>query len=183
MPAHIKSPIPSGKANTDRAIIAINWLIADAIIETTIKIYHAGCLDFDTSAFQEWTVWLYENYTDYVVAMTYTDDPDLMRLNAGAVILPDLEARVQIGVGAYLMKDNFNNLKKQLDDLLWLSPSGIVIFSYDEIAVNEDLQRLLEDHFRQKPSSLAAGSATTISVPEVRQTAPSGSNSPGRTPS
>jgi len=104
------------------------------------------------TTFQEWPTWVYNGHVDYLVAMNYTDDPGLMGINSAATILPDLETRVQIGLGAYLMKDDLGPLKEQLEDLMWLSPSGIVIFSYDEIAGSTELRGFLGKHFSQKPS-------------------------------
>ena len=41
--------------------------------------------------------------------------------------------KVQIGMGAYLLRNKPDAFKEQLDSLYTLSPSGIVIFSYDDL--------------------------------------------------
>ncbi|MEA3488887.1 MAG: family 10 glycosylhydrolase [Candidatus Omnitrophota bacterium] len=101
------------------------------------------------TTFQQWPLWLHEGYVNYIVAMDYTDDLNLMEINAAALILPDLEKRVHIGIGAYLLKDRLEKLKKQIGSLRRLSPSGVVIFSYDEVAKKEDLQDFLAKNFKQ----------------------------------
>ncbi len=93
--------------------------------------------------FQNWTKWLREGLVDYVVAMNYTDDTSLMELNSTSLFMPGLEDKVQIGVGAYLLKEKPNILKDQINILRRISPAGIVFFSYDEIAANADLQNFL----------------------------------------
>lgn len=95
------------------------------------------------STLQNWTRWLREGYIDYVVAMNYTDDTNLMELRSGSLLLQGLKQKVHIGIGAYLMKDNPEALKSQLRSLQNLSPKGIVIFSYDDIAASEEIQDFL----------------------------------------
>ena len=103
------------------------------------------------STFQDWTGWLRKGYVDYVVAMNYTDDTALMELNSSSLLLPGLDKKVHIGIGAYLLKDKPETLKDQLKSLRELSPSGIVIFSYDEIARDEEIRKYLSDNFRTAP--------------------------------
>ncbi len=98
--------------------------------------------------FQDWTEWLREGYVDYVTVMNYTDDTKLLELNSGSMLLPEVEEKVYIGVGAYLLKKKTAVLKEQLSYLIELSPAGIVIFSYDDIADNEELQVFLEKNFK-----------------------------------
>ena len=97
---------------------------------------------------QDWTEWLRKGYLDYVVAMNYTDDTRLMELNSGSLFLPGLDKKVHIGVGAYLLKNKPDAFKAQLKSLRKLSPAGIVIFSYDDISDNTELQNFLSGNFK-----------------------------------
>lgn len=101
------------------------------------------------TSFQNWTTWLNKGYADYVIVMNYTDNTEFMELNSKALLALDADRRIYIGLGAYLVKDNPEIIKNQLSSLQKLSPSGIVIFSYDEIAKNEDLQKFMADYFNQ----------------------------------
>ena len=94
---------------------------------------------------QDWTEWLDKGYADYVVAMNYTDDTKLMKLHSYSLMAGEFGRKVHMGVGAYLLKTKPGELKKQLEILKKLSPPGIVIFSYDDIAGNKDLQKTLSD--------------------------------------
>ncbi|MBD3426763.1 MAG: family 10 glycosylhydrolase [Candidatus Omnitrophica bacterium] len=96
---------------------------------------------------QDWTVWLQEGYADYVVAMNYTDDLDLLKLNAKSLLLPGFEKEVHMGVGAYLLKQEPELIEEEIGLLLGLSPGGIVIFSYDDLAGNGRLQEYLAGKF------------------------------------
>ncbi|MGB2600731.1 MAG: family 10 glycosylhydrolase [Candidatus Omnitrophota bacterium] len=97
--------------------------------------------------FQDWTRWLEEDIVDYVVAMNYTDDTRLLTLNAKSLLLPGLDKKVYMGVGAYLLEDIPEVLEAEIDTLRELSPGGIVVFSYDDIAKNESLQKFLTERF------------------------------------
>ena len=106
------------------------------------------------STFQNWPEWINKKFVDNVVAMNYTDDIDLVKLYSSSLMINDFEKNVQIGVGAYLMKDNTSAIKEQVNYLRSLSPAGVVIFSYDDIAGNDELKDFLGKNFRQsqKPS-------------------------------
>jgi uncharacterized lipoprotein YddW (UPF0748 family) len=97
---------------------------------------------------QDWTEWLRLGYADYVVAMNYTDDTRLMELNSGSLLIGNLDKKVHIGIGAYLLKGDTKTLKAQLESLRKISPAGIVVFSYDDIAGNKEIQKLLADELR-----------------------------------
>jgi len=92
---------------------------------------------------QDWTEWLDKDYVDYVVAMNYTDDTKLMKLFSYSLSAEEFGEKVHMGVGAYLLKTNPKELKEQLEFLKEFSPPGIVVFSYDDIAENEDLRKTL----------------------------------------
>ncbi len=104
-------------------------------------------------AFQDWTRWLREGLIDYVVAMNYTDDPELMELNSRSILFPQLQDRVYIGIGAYLLKGKPEAVKEQLDILRNISPGGIVIFSYDDVAESKELQDVIARRAALPPSS------------------------------
>ncbi len=94
-------------------------------------------------SFQDWTKWLNEGYVDWVVAMNYTEDTELMKLNSLSLLLPQFEGKVYIGIGAFLLKDKPEVITEQISFLRKLAPGGIVIFSYDNIVQNKELQDYL----------------------------------------
>lgn len=100
--------------------------------------------------FQDWTQWLKSGYVDYIVAMNYTDDTHLMELKSRSLLIGDYRDKMYIGVGAYILKESPRVLEEQLIFLKKLSPGGIVIFSYDEVAASKDLQEFLTDNFGKK---------------------------------
>jgi len=97
--------------------------------------------------FQDWTEWLKKNYIDYIVVMNYTDDADFFELTSKSLLEPDFGGKIYMGVGAYLFKDNPDLFKNQLESLKKISPDGIIIFSYDNIAENEEFQEILSEEF------------------------------------
>ncbi len=97
--------------------------------------------------FQNWPEWLRKGLIDYVVFMNYTENNDYMKIRAESVLFPDLKEKLQIGLGAYLMREDMENLKKQIITAKNLSPDGIVIFSYDDIAENQELKNFLQKNF------------------------------------
>ncbi|MFH1877892.1 MAG: family 10 glycosylhydrolase [Candidatus Omnitrophota bacterium] len=88
--------------------------------------------------FQDWIEWLKEGIADYIVAMNYTDDTKLMKMNTYSLFIPPFRKKVFIGLGAYLLKNKPRVFKSQLEFLKKVSPGGIVIFSYDELADNPE---------------------------------------------
>jgi len=99
------------------------------------------------TAFQDWTEWLRKGHVDYVVVMDYTDDPRLMELNAVSLLMPGVEGRVHVGIGAYLLKEKPGDIVEQLSRLSRLAPAGIVLFSYDDVYGNDDVVEFLEENF------------------------------------
>ena len=96
---------------------------------------------------QNWTKWINKKYVDYVVCMNYTDDEELFDLNSESVMLPSIRDNIFMGIGAYLLKNNLDALYKEFKSLKKLSPRGIVIFSYDDIATNKNLQNFIRSNF------------------------------------
>ncbi len=99
------------------------------------------------ATFQDWTKWLEKGIVDSVIVMNYTDDTRLMGLYSSAIMALDKQNRTQIGIGAYLMKDDTAEVMEQITLLKNLSPSGIVIFSYDDLADNTQLKQFLAENF------------------------------------
>ena len=93
--------------------------------------------------FQDWTLWLKKKLVDYVVVMNYSDDARTMYLNSRSVLLPDYKDKIYIGIGAYLLKNSLKTLEEEITLTRKLSPGGIVLFSYDELAGNKELQEFL----------------------------------------
>jgi uncharacterized lipoprotein YddW (UPF0748 family) len=90
--------------------------------------------------FQDWTKWLMKGYIDWVVVMNYTDNTELMKLNSRSLLFPQLNEKIYIGVGAFLMEKNPDSFKKQIEFLRKTKPGGIVIFCYEDIMQNPELQ-------------------------------------------
>ena len=97
--------------------------------------------------FQNWTEWLDSGLVNSVMIMNYTDDTPLFKLNSVSSLAAGKKGSVQIGVGSYLLKDDPETLKDQLKAAGALSPSGVVLFSYDEVAGDQDLQEFLAETF------------------------------------
>lgn len=102
------------------------------------------------TAFQDWEEWLRNGHADYVVAMNYTDDPRLMELNTSSLLMADVEDRVYVGIGAYLLKKNPDDIVEQLSRLSRLEPAGIVLFSYDDIYGNDVVTGFLKNNFKRE---------------------------------
>lgn len=100
------------------------------------------------STFQNWTEWIDKKIVDNVVVMNYTDDLDLVKLYSSSFPRKDLEKNIQMGIGAYLMPNNIEGIKGQIEYLKTLSPAGVVIFSYDDIAKNDELKNFLAANFK-----------------------------------
>ncbi|MFH1304785.1 MAG: family 10 glycosylhydrolase [Candidatus Omnitrophota bacterium] len=93
--------------------------------------------------FQDWTEWLRKDYVDYIVAMNYTKDLNLLKIRSASLLVPEFSQKVHIGVGPFLMKDHPEMFMEQFKTLRQFSPAGIVIFSYDEISGDKEIQRFL----------------------------------------
>jgi uncharacterized lipoprotein YddW (UPF0748 family) len=117
--------------------------ISAAIVPSIEKAYF--------STFQNWTEWIDKKIVDNVVVMNYTDDTDIFKLYSSSLMIKGISEKVQMGIGAYIMKDNVPRIKEQIEYLKTLSPSGVVIFSYDDIAGNSDLKDLLSSFFKRVP--------------------------------
>ena len=101
---------------------------------------------------QDWTAWLNRGLIDYVVAMNYTDDTKLLKQNAISLLALKNDNKVHMGIGAYLLKENPKTLEDEIEILRDLPTGGIVLFSYDEVANNENLQKFLDSRFRGNDS-------------------------------
>jgi len=102
------------------------------------------------TTFQDWTKWLEDRSTDYVVAMNYTDDSRLMKLNTDAILFGSFRKKVHIGLGVYLLKAKPEELENQIKYLKEVMPEGIVFFSYDDIASSSRLQEFFKKTFCDK---------------------------------
>jgi uncharacterized lipoprotein YddW (UPF0748 family) len=126
----------SGKARE----IAPSAEISATIVPSVEKSYY--------STFQDWTEWLDKKIVDNVVVMNYTDDIEIFKLYSSTLMIKNVSERIFIGIGAYLMNNNIPKVKEQIDHLKTLSSGGIVLFSYDDIADNTELQDFLAAKFR-----------------------------------
>ena len=119
--------------------VAPDTIISCAVIPSVDKAY--------LITFQNWPEWLRKEIADHIVFMNYTDHTGYMKIRSESVLFPDLKDKLQIGLGAYLLKEDIEELKKQILEAKTLSPQGIVLFSYDDIAENEELQVFLNKTF------------------------------------
>lgn len=93
--------------------------------------------------FQDWPEWIASGTVDSVILMNYTTDTALMKMNSVSCLSVSDRSKVQIGIGSYLLKDSWETLYEQIKIVKDLAPSGLVLFSYDELARNKELQNLL----------------------------------------
>jgi uncharacterized lipoprotein YddW (UPF0748 family) len=96
---------------------------------------------------QDWNKWLKDKLVDYIVPMNYSEDPYVVDLNSRAMIYSAPGKKVYMGLGAYMLTQKPEVLKAQIKATKKLSPEGIVIFAYDDIAKNKDLQEFLYEEF------------------------------------
>ncbi|MBN2189954.1 MAG: family 10 glycosylhydrolase [Candidatus Aureabacteria bacterium] len=85
------------------------------------------------SSFQDWRMWMEDDYLDFIVVMNYGTDRRLVRYLSKEAMAFRRGAGVYIGLGAYLLKQNPDGLKEQMSDTEDISPDGITLFSYDSI--------------------------------------------------
>ncbi len=119
--------------------ISPDILISCTTVSSPERTYYATC--------QDWTKWLDENIADYVTPMNYSEDPFIVELNSKAMLGASKDKRIHMGIGAYMLKGRDELLKKQILAVKKLSPKGIIIFSYDDIAASPDLQKFLGKEF------------------------------------
>lgn len=100
--------------------------------------------------FQDWTGWLDSGLADSVILMNYTVDTHLMELQSISCLAVGDREKTQIGIGSYLVKNDPGTLKKQIEIAKLLSPQGVVLFSYDEVASDTGLQQFLLNTFGKK---------------------------------
>ena len=100
--------------------------------------------------FQDWTGWLDSGLADSVILMNYTVDTPLMKLHSVSCLAAGDRKKTQIGIGSYLLKDDPVTLRQQIESAKLLSPQGVVLFSYDEVASDTDLQEFLLSAFGEK---------------------------------
>ncbi|MDI6759051.1 MAG: family 10 glycosylhydrolase [Candidatus Omnitrophota bacterium] len=101
------------------------FLVSCAVIPGVERAY--------VSYFQDWPFWLENGIVDYVVLMNYTRDDALAMQITKAGLSLRAKAKVFIGLGVFLMKNEPERFLKQYGSILALKPDGIVFFSYDEL--------------------------------------------------
>jgi uncharacterized lipoprotein YddW (UPF0748 family) len=113
--------------------------------------------------FQDWRDWIEKGYADHIVFMNYTEDTEYMSdLSASVMGLADRK-NIRIGLGAYLLKDEPERIREQIDSCLSLDPGGIVLFSYAEAASLESLRSFLKDIWgTPENESIVDGDHTTV---------------------
>ncbi len=84
-----------------------------------------------SASFQDWPGWLENGIVDYVVLMNYTKNNQLTKEITRSALAHRGKARVYIGIGNFLMKDDPQILSEQEKIIESLNPDGIVYYSYD----------------------------------------------------
>lgn len=85
------------------------------------------------SSFQDWRMWMEDNYLDFIVIMNYGTDRKLVRYLSKEAMAFRRDSGVYIGLGAYLLKGSPDELKTQIKDAEEVFPDGITFFSYDSV--------------------------------------------------
>jgi len=93
------------------------------------------------TAFQDWALWLEQGIVDYVVLMNYTRDQRLTQETVSSALAHRAKGKIFIGIGAYLMNDSRDVLSEQYKLIKKINPDGIVFFQYDDMAVNNILEK------------------------------------------
>ncbi len=86
------------------------------------------------SYFQDWPSWLSNGIVDYVVLMNYTRDDALAQQITKAALAFRANAKIFIGLGVFLMKDEPERFLRQYKLTADFNPDGIVFFSYDDLS-------------------------------------------------
>ena len=84
-----------------------------------------------SASFQDWPGWLENGIVDYVVLMNYTKNNQLAKEITRSALAHRGKARVYIGIGNFLMKNDPHILSEQEKIIESLHPDGIAYFSYD----------------------------------------------------
>ncbi|MDD2752281.1 MAG: family 10 glycosylhydrolase [Candidatus Omnitrophica bacterium] len=100
-------------------------LISCAVVPSAERAY--------ASLFQDWPLWLEEGIVDYVVLMNYTLDQQLTKEIVRSALAQRQKGKVFIGMGLFLMKDNFSTFQEQYQMVEGLNPDGLAIFSCDDL--------------------------------------------------
>ncbi|MCB0343713.1 MAG: family 10 glycosylhydrolase [Bdellovibrionales bacterium] len=86
-----------------------------------------------SKAFQDWVAWKRQGLVDAVLPMAYTKDGTRARsLSRHAVRSPG-QAKVLVGLGAWLMKSNKQKLGAQAENAMKEGADGVVLFSYSNL--------------------------------------------------
>lgn len=95
-------------------------------------------------AYQDWPRWVEEDLVDFVVLMNYSTDTRYVDLVSRAASgLVDDPGKIRAGVGAFLLKDNPDELDSQIKTSLKSCSGGIVLFDYSSIKLNPDLEKVV----------------------------------------
>jgi uncharacterized lipoprotein YddW (UPF0748 family) len=119
--------------------ISPDILISCTTVASPERTYYVTC--------QDWTKWLKERIVDYITPMNYSEDPFVVELNSKAMLGAAAGKKIHMGIGAYMLKDRTEELKKQILSVKKLSPEGIILFSYDDIVSDKPMQDFLAEEF------------------------------------
>jgi len=100
-------------------------LVSCAVIPSAERAY--------TSLFQDWPFWLEEGIVDYVVLMNYSPDQQLTKEIVTSSLAQRQKAKVFVGIGLFLFKDNPDVFQEQYQIIKGLNPDGVTFFSCDDL--------------------------------------------------
>ncbi len=114
------------------------------------------------SAFQDWRRWLEERTVDFVVSMTYSRDERFHRYLVDSAVASEPpritgSPRAWVAVGAWDLGADPGAFHRELEVAAAASPSGVVIFSYDDIAKSPALIETIGRWQRKEPAPLPDG--------------------------
>ena len=95
--------------------------------------------------YQEWDKWVEHGWIDWAVPMNYTPESDRFNLRLENMLRAVNPANLAMGISLY--NQSPNAAIKKTHDIFKLSMNGrslkgFVLFSYDQISQNRDLQRM-----------------------------------------
>ncbi len=88
------------------------------------------------NAFQDWVSWKRQGLLDVVLPMAYTRDGKRARALSRHAVRSPGQAKVFVGLGAWLLKSDKQKLAVQAKDALKEGADGVVLFSYSNLATS-----------------------------------------------
>ena len=105
----------------------------------------------ERGSFQDWRGWLEQGIIDMAVVMNYTRDRTLSaQITRQSIAAEQGKSKVYIGLGAYLLLNDIQNLKDQVDSAKNAKANGIVFFSYDNMLKKPEIFKMVKELMKKK---------------------------------